>query len=246
MADGLGGFLSKMPTVQLYKGVGKMLGLGEMGDASDTYQQYLQKALGTLQQHEAAGRQAMTGYYGQALGFGAPYREAGAGALGAYQGTLGLGGPQAQQQALTSFRASPGYQFAMQQGLQGVQRQMAARGLGGSGAEMRALQGVGQGLAQQEYGQYQQRLAGLAGMGQQQAGQAAQLAYGTGAGLAGMGQQYAGDIASLYGTMGAAQAEAERARREQQSSMLGTFGQLAGAGIGFVAQHPQILGLAAL
>lgn len=228
MAD----LFSYIPAVQLWKGAGKMLGAG--GGGGDEYQQYLQQAMQALQQHEALGRQDITGYYGKALGFGEPYREAGRGALGTYEATLGLGTPEARQRALEAFQASPGYQFALEQGLKGVRRGMAARGLSDSGAEMKALERYGQGLAGQEFGQYQQRLAGLAGMGQEEAARAAQMAYGTGGALAGLGRGYAGDIASLYGTMGAAQAQQELARQQRQGQLWGTLGQLAG-GLGALA-----------
>lgn len=46
----------------------------------------------------------------------------------------------------------PGYQFTMQQGLKGVQNQMANRGLGLSGAQLKGTLGYATGLADQTYG----------------------------------------------------------------------------------------------
>lgn len=242
------GSLSQLPSpIGGYGGIGQGGGInpmhmmagaglgGILGDifsdptaGAETYQNYLRQAMDALRQHEATGRGDITQHYQQALGFGDPYRTAGAGALGAYQQSLGLGAPTTPNAALNQFRASPGYQFALQQGLQGVRHAMAARGLGGSGAEMQALQARGQGLADQEYQRYQQQLAGLAGMGQQEAGRAAQLAYGTGGALAGLGQQYAQPISGLYGQMGQAAAQAEHMRAQRPGQILGDIGSLAG------------------
>lgn len=64
------------------------------------------------------------------------------------------------------FMASPGYQFVRDQGQQGIDRNMAARGLLNSGARGRELSRFNQGLASQEFGNYMNRLAGAAGIGQ--------------------------------------------------------------------------------
>ena len=209
--------------------------VGAIRNAGQTYQQYLQKALGALQQHEQAGRGDIEDYYGRGVGFGAPYREAGQQALGAYQGSLGLQGPAGQQRAIDTFRASPGYQFALNQGLEGVKRQEAARGLGGSGAELRALQRTGQGLADQEFGQYQQRLAGLAGAGQQAGLAAQQGAFGAGGQLAQLGLGYGGQIAGMYGTLGQEQAQSQLAAAKVKQQAAAGIGKTFGAIPGFLA-----------
>ena len=81
--------------------------------------------------------------------------------------------------------SNPAYQFQLKQGQQALDRSSAARGMGYSGAQMKAAQQYGQGLASQEYdkqynrassefGDYYNRLAGLAQGGQQAAGSMAQ------------------------------------------------------------------------
>lgn len=55
---------------------------------------------------------------------------------------------------------TPGYQFAMQQGLNSVQNQMSAQGLGLSGAQIKGAQSFATGLANQTYGdQYNRALS---------------------------------------------------------------------------------------
>lgn len=66
----------------------------------------------------------------------------------------------------SAFHADPGYQFAFNQGLQGLDRSAASRGSLYSGGHSADLIRYGQGMADQQYGQFYQRLMGLAGMGQ--------------------------------------------------------------------------------
>ena len=81
--------------------------------------------------------------------------------------------------------SNPAYQFQLKQGQQALDRSSAARGMGASGAQMKAAQDYGQGMASQQYdkeynrasgefGDYFNRLAGLSQGGQQAAGSMAQ------------------------------------------------------------------------
>lgn len=100
----------------------------------------------------------------------APYRQIGAGALGQMSALMGLdayGQPTNAPVNYSAFTNSPGYQFAMNQGLQGVQRQLAAGGRSASGAGLKAANQYAQDYASQGFGQFYNRLAGLAGQGQQ-------------------------------------------------------------------------------
>lgn len=91
--------------------------------------------------------------------------------------------------------SNPAYQFQLKQGQQALDRSAAARGMGYSGAQMKAAQQFGQGLASQEYdkqynrasgefGDYYNRLAALSQGGQQAASSMAQAggAYANNAG----------------------------------------------------------------
>lgn len=110
----------------------------------------------------------------------APYRSMGTGAQSAllqamgYNPTMDKTGnltgmsvnPSSTLQQKFSFDASnlantPGYQFALQQGLKSQQNQMAARGLGTSGAQVKGALQYATGLADQTYGdQYNRALSG--------------------------------------------------------------------------------------
>lgn len=66
-----------------------------------------------------------------------------------------------------SFRGTPGYQFALNQGQEAINRKMAAGGMRGSGNALAALMQHGQGMAATEYGNTVDRLGRLAGQEQQ-------------------------------------------------------------------------------
>ena len=96
---------------------------------------------------------------------------------------------------------NPQYQFLQKQGMQALDRSAAARGMGYSGAQMKALNEYGQGLASQqydkeynraaqEYGNYYNRLASLSQGGQQ----AAQS-------LGGIGSNYSANAANTLGSL---------------------------------------------
>lgn len=86
-----------------------------------------------------------------------------------FSGTSGQA--TAQQPAMTpklGFQQTPGYQFRVQQGEQGVLNNLSALGMKNSGKALKSLESFRQGLASEEYGNYLNRLASMAGMGQTQ------------------------------------------------------------------------------
>ena len=68
-------------------------------------------------------------------------------------------------QEYQGYQATPGYQFALDQGLAAVNARAGANGSLDSGATRLALQEYGQGLQNQEYNTYLDRLTGQAGSG---------------------------------------------------------------------------------
>ena len=97
---------------------------------------------------------------------------------------------------------NPAYQFQLKQGQQALDRSSAARGMGYSGAQMKAAQDYGQGMASQQYdkeynratsefGDYYNRLAGLSQGGQQAANT-----------LGSQGSNYASGASNTLGSLG--------------------------------------------
>lgn len=136
----------------------------------------------------------------QALAFSQPYRDGG---LQDYNAL--------RQQVGTSFQASPGYEFARQEGIRAIDQGASARGMLGSGGRLRELTRYGTGVANQEYQNWLSRLQSLAGVGQAASGQAASLA-----------QQ--GGIQQANFTMQGGQAEAQ-GRIGQANALLGGVNQ---------------------
>ena len=78
-----------------------------------------------------------------------------------YLDSLGVNGPQGNQNATNAFQAGPGYQWQTQQALDGVMRNADAMGMNRGGNNMAAVSDRAGNMANQEYGNWQTRLAGL-------------------------------------------------------------------------------------
>lgn len=153
----------------------------------------------------AAAQQAQE--YGQALGFQQqvygnsqtnlqPWIGGGQQALTSLLGFYGLPGGNASgaTQAFQQFQNTPTYQFGLNQGMLGVNRQLASSGLIGSGAALKDAVGYNQGYASQQLGSYLQGLSGISGGGLQ-----------AGAALGGLSNTAAGTMLQGYTGLGNAQ-----------------------------------------
>jgi len=89
------------------------------------------------------------------------------------------------------FRATPGYQFRVNEGQRALESSAAARGGLYSGRTMEDLTEFGQNIASREYGNYMNRLGGLTDMGVGAAGNQATA-----------GTNYASGMANAYANMG--------------------------------------------
>lgn len=153
----------------------------------------------------------------------APWRTAGAGALGKLTSLYGIGAPTNSGGPATAnasdiyaaFRATPGYQFTQQEGTQAAERSAAARGMLGSGATLKAIDRYSSGLADQTYNSYVGQLQSIAGLGQSATGSTAQA-----------GQIAANNISQSYMQAGQARASSYA---NTGSAINGTINNLAGA-----------------
>lgn len=141
--------------------------------------------------------------YNQTRADQTPWRQAGGSAIGALSSYYGLpttnadgtttpADPNAGAADMKLIQSLPGYQFNLDQGNQAVQRDLAARGLLGSGAAGKALTDYGQGYAQNASTQYLNGLQSIAGIGQTSA-QATGQAGMNAANQIGSNQIYAGN-----------------------------------------------------
>jgi hypothetical protein len=108
----------------------------------------------------------------------------------AYANANPVGGTQYQ-----GYEATPGFQFALDQGQAAIDSSAASRGNVFSGATLKAQQEYGTGLAQQEYNNYLNMLMGQSAQGQAAAGN-----------IATAGSNYASGAGSAIGSAGNAQA----------------------------------------
>lgn len=94
-----------------------------------------------------------------------PFVDSGTGATTRSADLLGLNGADAAASGMAGFQASPGYGYALSEGLKGVDHAAASNGLLRSGATLKAEQTLGANLANQDFGAYMGRLNSLSGVG---------------------------------------------------------------------------------
>lgn len=149
-----------------------------------------------------------------------PYREIGADAISELRNLTGIGGNANLARYNTfnrpfDFEADPGYQFRLDEGLNGVEASAAARGGALGGRALKELTRYGQGFASNEYGnafnRFQtersnrfNRLASLAGIGQTSANTTGQIGTQVASGVA--GNEIAAGNARASGYVGQANA----------------------------------------
>jgi hypothetical protein len=137
-----------------------------------------------------------------------PYSEAGTGALAQQKALIGLGGAEAQQQAISALENSPTMQALTQQGETGIlQNASATGGLRGGNVQAALAQFRPQLLSQLIQQQYS-NLGGLVSVGQNAA-----------AGVGNAGQNSSNQIIAALGQQGAAQAGNALAQGQAQAGM---------------------------
>ncbi len=194
-------------------------GAGQQGSAG-AGAALMNAAIAATQQYQAGEDRALGQFR---RNYFDPYSRAGDQGINMLAAALGLRGPGGTAAAQRAFRVGPGYQFALDQGLQGVDRGASAKGLLGSGNAAMALNDYAQGVANQEYGNWLNRLTGLGSQGLQaaggQTGRQGRLAdinmWGAG-GIANAYQNAARDWANIY----ASGTRYDQERRDQGTANL--------------------------
>lgn len=133
-----------------------------------------------------------------------PFMTGGSNAFTALGNLMGQGGPQASANMLAGLRNYPGYQWALEQGNQGLDRTAAAKGMLLSGGQLKDAMSYNQGMADQLFGTYYNQLSGLANLGENAAARTGNA--GTQAAQAAGSAQMAAGNAQAGGYMGMANA----------------------------------------
>ncbi len=155
-----------------------------------------------------------------------PWIDAGRTALDAYMGELGLSQGAKDGTFKSGFKETPGYQFQVQQGEQGVLNNLSALGMRGSGAGMKALTRFRQGLADQTYNNYLDRLSGASVGGQTAVGNQNVL-----------GQNYANNAGQTIQDSAAARASGYVGGANAWSNALGNLTNQAGFALGGLSNN---------
>lgn len=182
----------------MFEIVDNVLGTNIFGDnATD-------KAINAQNQGTAQANAALTGAYGVQNDLLNPWMQTGT------QSMSQLAGNNFMQ----NWQKDPGYQFRMDEGMKAINAAAAARGLGNSGATMKALTRYGQDYASGEYdkayNREYSRLSQLAGFGQN----------ATNAGV-NAAANYGNSISNNYTGLANATASANIAEANRQSNLVG-------------------------
>lgn len=132
-------------------------------------------ATNQLYSAEAQGNAALTSGANTAKGeystdYYDPYTTAGNSATTMYSNALGLNGAAGNTAATSAFQAGPGYNFALQQGTDALNRSAASRGMLASGNNTEDLTNYAQGQANQAYNGWLSNLSGVSAQGLTAAG----------------------------------------------------------------------------
>jgi hypothetical protein len=196
--------------------------------ASDTQLQLYDKQRQDFEKFYGLGRQDVLQGTGRAVDQLQPYAGYGPAATTRLAEFAGLQGNGAATAALAN---DPGYQFRLSQGLQGLDRSAASRGMLLSGAQTKAVQGFGQGLASDEMNNAWNRVAGLQGIGQQASGGISNLYSGAGTTLSNLATGQASQNAQAAQTAGNAVSNAQMAAGNARSSAYQNMGSSINTGI---------------
>jgi hypothetical protein len=129
----------------------------------------------------------------------APWRDAGGAAIPAVQNAAGLNGQAGYDAAMAGFHTSPGYGFALDQGLRALDHGAAAKGILNSGDTLKAEQRYGTGLADQAFGEYYNRLFKLSELGENAATKTASATADAAKGIAQTDLSEGSALSSIYG-----------------------------------------------
>jgi hypothetical protein len=152
-----------------YLGTGAAQGLAALGQGYKQARSDIPRRYTVGQNALNAGRNASLGvmnrnpaliqqYGANADAFYAPLGEEANRGFSVYGDAAGVNGAAGQDRATQNFRAGPGYNFQLNQGIDASTRAAAAAGMAASGNTMQAAQRYGSGLADQEFQKYMQNL----------------------------------------------------------------------------------------
>lgn len=181
--------------------LGDLWGSFSGSTATKKLQEGQQQANAMLQsgQQQATGNYT-TGYQ-SALGRINPMLQSGTAANNLYANHLGVNGAPAQQNAMSAWQTSPGYQYLLNERMRGLNARANAGGNYYSGAALRGAGDAHQAMMSQEYQNYLNRLGGYAGQGAQMAQYGAGLDTQNATNLAnlnyGVAQQQAGNAINM-------------------------------------------------
>lgn len=192
---------------------------GGNGAAKDQMN-FINAGLNTASNFTNQANKNLTNYFEQALPYFSSLYGTGNGGLSQLGDLLGLNGAAGSNNALTTLKQTPGYQFNLGQGDNAINAAAAANGTLGSGNQALALSKFNQGLASNTYNNYVSQLQPYMNLATSAAGGAGNILTGLGSGissnLTGLGNDYLSGLSAE----GAAQANADLSNAQGLGGLL--------------------------
>ena len=189
---------------------GKLLGYDPAGDAAKIQQRAAKQQGDIAAQQWTENKNLLQSNQTQNEAALNPYIDSGNRAWQIQQALAGTLGPDAQQKAFADYQASPGVEFMRQQGMKGIEQNLAQTGTGG-GTRLQAISKFNQGLAMQDFANQFARTSGIADVGRNATSDLLTTRGQTTSNIVSGGNAAAGDRAMAIGNAAAARAGAKQA-----------------------------------
>ena len=187
---------------------GKMLGYDPAGDAAKIQQRAAKQQGDIAAKQWDENKNLLQANQTQNESALNPYVESGNRGWQIQQALAGTLGPDAQKQAFANYQESPGVQFMRDQGMRGIEQNLAQSGTGG-GTRLKAISKFNQGLAMQDFANQFARTTGIADVGRNATSDLLTTRGMTTTNMASGGNAAAGDRAMAIGNAAAAKAGAK-------------------------------------
>lgn len=197
------------------------------GKASAAQSQAALSAAQIQADSEAKALKAMQEQYQETKGILMPFVTPGSQANQLQAALSGALGPEAQQQAYDNYQEGPGVEWAREQGMRGIEAELASTGRGG-GARLKAISRFNQGLALQDFGNSFNRLGVVTSTGLSAAQAIGGIGSANAAGQANTIMQSGVGQANAMTQMGQAQAGGILGRAQAFTQGAGQLSQLYG------------------
>ena len=227
-------------------GIGNMIG-NMFNNPADIYSSGMNQGIDYIKEATGQAENAIRGGVNQATGYLNPYNTAGQQGLNNWMSMLSkYNNPEDYyNKIMGNWKMSQGAQSQMTGAMDAIKNAMAARGMMGSGQELKDLGKTYEDYASRDQQNYLNNILGigntglqgygdLAHMGLNAAGNMGNFAYGGGTNIANAHMQGAQDVTSMMNAIADAESKQAAAENKDTGGFLGAIGSIGGGKLGWL------------